>query len=103
MKLIFCPYCTDVVRLFPGEWRRCKCKKVGGTYKEDGLHAEITKKAVPLGFNNYQFLLAMSNRPKEGMGERFEAFIIPDKCDTIQIVDFPDKKKRTKKGRNKNE
>ena len=40
--------------------------------------------AIPIGFNNSSLYRALINQPDEGMGERFEAFIIPKTCDTIE-------------------
>jgi hypothetical protein len=85
MKLVFCPFCHDVFELRPKEWRTCKCGKVGGMYK-DNLNAEITKDAIPLGFDNFEFMSALRNRPKKGLGRRFEAFVIPEECPTIHVI-----------------
>ena len=50
---------------------------------EDGLNAEIGGRAIPLGFDNGSFVRALSDRPKEGLGRRFEAFVIAEQCPTI--------------------
>jgi hypothetical protein len=85
MKLILCLECQDVVKL-ERELRYCKCKECWGKYYEDGLHAVISPKAIPLGFNNSTLADALRARPKEGMGMRFTAFVIPEKCDTVEVV-----------------
>ena len=82
MKLIFCPDCQDIVKL-KREKTFCACGKCWGYYKEDGLHAIINKEAIPLGFNNFH--LALRNRPEEGLGYVFGAFVIPKKCPTIRV------------------
>lgn len=82
MKLIFCLNCTDVVRLTTDK-KECRCGKSGGYYLADGLNAAIWGSALPLGFANGSFVDAIRNQPKEGMGERFEAFVIPKECPTI--------------------
>jgi hypothetical protein len=82
MKLIFCPECQDVVKLLDRP-RRCDCGQSWGSYMEDGLHAEIAGKAIPIGFNNSTLAQALKVRPASGMGARFEAFVIPKDCPTI--------------------
>lgn len=87
MKLIYCPECHDVVRLELNH-RQCKCGKAYGHYLKDGLQAVINTTAVPLGFNNFSLMPALENRPASGMGENFEAFVIPVECPTIRVVDY---------------
>ena len=84
MKLIFCPHCEDVVKL-KREKTFCACKKCWGQYKEDGLHASINKEAIPLGFSNPTLAEALYLRPAGGLGSRFEAFVIPIQCPTIEV------------------
>lgn len=83
MKLIYCPDCDDVQKLVPLMKRKCICGNSWGYYYEDGLDAAIGGKAIPIGFNNQDLLRALKNRPQDGMGERFEAFVIPIECPTI--------------------
>jgi len=82
MKLIYCPHCHDIRKLHHRSIV-CICGRSGGFYHEDGLHAEITGSAIPLGINGSTFVKALANRPKEGMGEEFAAFVIPKKCPTV--------------------
>jgi len=82
MKLIFCPTCHDVRRL-KAETVECECGDSWGEYKGD-LFAEVYGKAIPLGFANSSFVQALKNRPDEGLGSRFEAFVIPRHCDTVK-------------------
>ncbi len=96
MKLVFCPFCHDVFQLRPKEWRTCECGNVGGRYK-DYLHAEITKDAIPLGFDNAEFAFALRNRPQKGLGRRFEAFVIPEECPTVHVVSKDNQVKKRKK------
>lgn len=84
MKLIYCPACHDVVALRE-ESRTCECGLSGGKYVT-GLHAEIWGRAIPIGFENLTFIGALNNRPTEGLGERFTAFVIPDKCDDVVAI-----------------
>lgn len=84
MKLIFCPNCEDVVRLFISpKPRRCKCRKSWGHYT-DRINAVIGGIAIPLGFANSSLVEALTHRPEKGLGSKFEAFVIPKICPTIQ-------------------
>lgn len=82
MKLIFCPECSDVVRLVDYS-RQCECGKSTGRYLDE-VNAITTGLAIPLGIANPSLLEALNNRPEEGLGSRFEAFVIPRKCPTIK-------------------
>ena len=77
MKLIFCPNCDDVIRL-KKSIRTCTCVRSWGMYLEDGLHAKIGGDAIPLGFNNMDFVRAL------GEGGEFIAFVIELPCATIE-------------------
>ena len=35
MKLILCPYCTDIIRLVKNKVKYCDCKKCYGKYESD--------------------------------------------------------------------
>ncbi len=82
MKLIFCPKCEDI-RALAYELRYCSCASSWGYYRRDGLNAVIGGKAIPLGLNNQSFVKALKNRPAQGLGQRFEAFVIPENCPTL--------------------
>lgn len=84
MKLIFCRSCRDVVALYVnGGDRKCMCGRASGRYT-DGLNATISGDAIPLGFDNSSFMMALRHRPQRGVGQMFEAFVIPAECDTVQ-------------------
>jgi len=83
MKLILCKYCNDVVKL-RFEKTTCECGKCWGQYV-DPIYAVINKEAIPIGFNNYSLIEAIKQRPKEGKGSLFEAFVIPKKCGTVKV------------------
>ncbi len=53
---------------------------------EDGYHAEYLEGSIPLGFNNFSLGPAIKKQPESGMGERFEAFVIPKQCPTMKII-----------------
>ncbi len=87
MKLILCKNCQDVVRLMSDEERFCKCGKCSGKYTDD-LNAWYKggDDVIPLGFANSSFISALRNQPKEGWGENFTAFVIPENCDTFKKI-----------------
>ena len=82
MKLFFCPECADVVRLKRYE-RFCECGKSRGSYRPDGIHADLSGRAIPIGIDSRSFAAALHQRPEYGDGEMFEAFVIPRLCSTV--------------------
>jgi len=89
MKLIYCRACYNVFKL-ESQPRYCECGQSGGQYLSDRLNAKYWGKwAVPLGFSNISLVDAVENQPEEGMGQIFEAFVIPKKCETMVKVDDP--------------
>ena len=85
MKLLLCLECHDIFKLDCKE-RACKCGKTQGMYQEDGLNANYRGPCIPLGFANSSLVSAIRNQPEAGLGERFEAFVIPKKCPTMNRV-----------------
>ena len=85
MKLLYCTECDDVVRLWHHE-RSCECGKTGGKYI-DGLKAEIWGPGLPFGIDNMSFIDAGRNRPKEGLGSPFEAFVIPEHSPNVMVIE----------------
>jgi len=83
VKLIFCPGCTDLVRLMK-EIRFCKCKESWGLYKEDGLHAIIGGRSVPMGINNFRFCLMGGLVVGDEMPLSVELFRISADSDRIE-------------------
>lgn len=83
MKLIFCPRCTDVRRLFPADTTWCRCRASWGRYDDD-LHATIGGAAVPLGYANGSFARALRHRTATGPGSTFLAFVMPLSCPTVR-------------------
>ena len=82
MKLILCPHCQDVRKL-DAELTICRCGKSCGKYLND-LDAVYGGSAIPLGFENSSLVSAIRHQPKQGMGERFTAFVIPKECPTYE-------------------
>jgi hypothetical protein len=84
MKLVVCTSCLDVIKLdkIP---RVCKCRRCGGRYLEDGVHATYWGDfAIPIGVNNFSLVEAIRNQPEDGKGKRFTAFVIPKNCSSMR-------------------
>lgn len=90
MKLLLCYDCYDVKKLAKA-WRTCKCGKVRAKYLNDGKHAEWNGHGVLLGIHNTSLAEALmlqrdeGDRP-DGLGHRFEAFVIPTKAPSVAIT-----------------
>lgn len=84
MKLIVCLECSDIVKLRK-VWRTCHCGRSRGVYKNE-KDATVSGPCVPLGILNRSFRTAIVNRPDEGLGVRFDAFVIPKLCPTIEVL-----------------
>lgn len=85
MKLLHCTKCGDVFKL-DADLRTCRCGRVEGRYLGN-LHAEYRgDTAVPLGITNSSLTLAIRERPNEGQGKEFTAFVIPHVCPTMRKV-----------------
>jgi hypothetical protein len=80
MKLLLCKTCGDIFNL-KLHYKSCSCGLVSGKYI-DNLYAEYSD-GIPIGFNNSSLAKALKNQPDSGVGERFEAFIIPKQCPTM--------------------
>ena len=76
MKLVYCPECQDLVRLFR-EDRRCKCGQSGGHYEPNGRDAVLWGQAIPFGLDNFELGRALQRRPDSGLGRQVSFFIIP--------------------------
>ena len=81
MKMIYCPHCDDIRKLH-SKPVLCECRRSWGHYIDD-LNAVYGGEAVPLGLANSTFNNALKNRPDNGLGERFCAFVIPVSCPTF--------------------
>ena len=84
MKLILCPKCQDILKvgLDQDHAAFCRCRLSWGYYAGD-LIAYYGGKAVPLGFDNSSLAKSIQTQPADGLGRRFDAFVIPRKCDTF--------------------
>jgi len=85
MKLLYCPHCHGVFSLTDKKWKMCDCGRARGRYMDD-LQA-VYSGGIPLGFNNFTFVPALREQPEKGLGRRFEAFVIPKHCPTMEKID----------------
>ncbi|CAM5198966.1 hypothetical protein UACE39S_05780 [Ureibacillus acetophenoni] len=85
MKLLMCTNCMDIFNLKLEE-KICSCGKTRGKYLDE-LQAAFSGPAVTLGFANSSLIKAVNNRPTEGLGEPFTAFVIPKNCDTFVEIE----------------
>ena len=85
MKLIYCPFCGDVLSLSLKK-KSCTCGKSYGKYVDE-LNAIICHNTIPLGFANDSFHRARWAQPQFGWGEKFTAFVIPEVVDSITYSD----------------
>ncbi len=69
MKLIYCPECNDVKRVWQLRVRYCACGKSWGYYLDDDLTAEMGGCAVPLAIANDELREASAQRPQTGQGD----------------------------------
>lgn len=83
MKLILCPHCYDIVKLY-SEARTCLCGKSSGWYDDDGVTAVIDGSAIPIGISNTSLERAVRLRPANGRGESFDAWVVPINSENIR-------------------
>lgn len=83
MKLILCPHCGDIVKLYR-EARSCLCGKSSGWYSDDEVTAIIDGDAIPLGVGNWSLERAVRLRPASGRGEAFDAWVIAIEASTVR-------------------
>ena len=91
MKLLLCTKCSDVFSLKVKKVRTCSCGEIAGEYTDNYNARYWGAYAIPIGFANSSLVdtikeqSALGNRP-DLLGRRFEAFIIPDDCDSFVHV-----------------
>lgn len=86
MKLLYCPSCGDVRRLWVEEPTACRCGASWGRYYPDGLRARYGGRAVPIGIDNSSLSLALMPLPEDDgftrttlvPNPRIDAWIITD-------------------------
>ena len=83
-KIIYCPTCQDLKTLRK-KVTRCVCGKAMGRMI-DHNNAEINEYAVPIGLSTKTFQFAIQNRPSDGLGTPFTAFVMAEVNKNIQQV-----------------
>lgn len=91
MKLLFCKKCQDIFKL-QRYVEKCRCGESGGRYLDSEFAEYWGRYAIPLGFGNTSFGLAVRDRPKIAkMGKRFTAFVIPEQSKSCKKIRKPKK------------
>jgi len=54
--------------------------------KDDDISIIYKGPCIPIGFSKISFVKAVYNRPKDGDGYVFTAFVIPETCRTIEYL-----------------
>jgi hypothetical protein len=85
MKLLYCPHCHDIFNLKYKKYQECQCGKSSGYYTDD-VNAVYSGDAIILGIANSSFIAALENRPESGMGSNFNAWVMPEKVDSLTYV-----------------
>jgi hypothetical protein len=52
----------------------------------DHNNAEINEHAIPIGLSTKTFQFALQNRPSDGLGTPFTAFVMAERNKNIQVV-----------------
>ena len=85
MKLLFCPYCEDIIKL-QSFMRHCKCKKTFGKYT-DSRYAEVSADSVSIGIGNGSLkraLIALRGADNFSNVDREQA-IVKGKIDKVWV------------------
>lgn len=99
MKLLLCHKCNDVFSL-KMTTRTCDCGRLSGLYVDE-LNAKVygtEGEYTVIGFANSTLINAIKQQLEHGdqdgfFGRRFEAFIIPEKAESVKRFSTYPKKK----------
>jgi len=83
-KFIYCPTCQDMKTLRK-KVTRCVCGKAMGKMI-DHNNAEINEHAIPIGLSTKTFQFALQNRPANGLGTPFTAFVMAEENKNVTVV-----------------
>lgn len=87
MKLIHCPHCHDLVKLWIGEDRTCICGRSGGHYQRDGWHVQVNEAPLVIGIATASLVHAIrQHRLNQIIPHDFRSFVIEDPCPTVERV-----------------
>ena len=76
MKLLYCPNCKDIVRLYYKQPRSCKCVACLGNYT-GSTNVEIIGPSIILGIDDCSFDHALTQSEER----QFVTFVISDSCE----------------------
>ncbi len=94
MKLLYCPACHDVRRLWTDK-TVCRCGRCWGRYKADGLQATYGGLAIPLGIDNGSFSWALYRaQPPELQEEEDRVTLVPNPRFDAWIITSPERIER---------
>jgi hypothetical protein len=86
MKLLYCKKCGDVFNL-KFHIKKCYCAESEGYYIDE-INAKYNGDCIPIGIDNHSFRSAINLQPQQGLGKRFDAFVIPKECETFTKVEI---------------
>lgn len=84
MKLLLCPRCQDIKKLW-NFIQECKCGKSWGRYR-NGIDAIYGGDAILLGFDNDSLVKAVKLHLRNKGNHTFKAFTIPENAKTITRI-----------------
>ena len=76
MKLLYCPFCTDLVKIKPTRTTYCMCRKSHGRYVDDTV-ISVSEQAIPLGVSENMLEFAIKAYFPEGISMDVRCFTIP--------------------------
>lgn len=77
MKLLYCPNCHDIVRIFDKKGiRYCTCR-ASFAYPKDNINVVVGGNGIPLGIADNTLNGAIRSRPIRGKGCSFSSYVIP--------------------------
>jgi hypothetical protein len=98
MKLLYCGYCSDIVKLF-SERRSCRCGRSWGQYLEDNSTTIQTTNTLSLGIANPDFGRAVEvfqSTPEHFSPElSLRCWINPISEDDVRFVEAESAKNRS--------
>ena len=88
MKLLYCSYCKDIVKLISTD-RFCLCKRCYGKYLGDGKTVVVHGSGIVIGIDNNSFYAEIEkyiHDPKSNIDRSFISFIISISSEFIKIL-----------------
>ena len=95
MKLLHCDKCKDIFSL-NHHIKTCTCGSTKGFYFDGENMVYSGKYAIALGIDNYTLDIAQYKQPVDGVGVKFESYVIPLWCNSAikvkSLKNFQNKK-----------